>query len=149
MEAIEYAQRTLCRMAQTLHMLAQSLWLHTCFDLLIRMSVFPWCPTFPVAFTLSTSSYEDFPELWGERFDGGIQLRVECSRVFQSLYNDWLWVSVFILICFRRKVCDDSWARWWSYLPIFSSSKILKLEHTKLLYFKILVHNHRECRQEI
>lgn len=101
MEAIEYAQRTLCRMAQTLHMLAQSLWLHTCFDLLIRMSVFPWCPTFPVAFTLSTSSYEDFPELWGERFDGGIQLRVECSRVFQSLYNDWLWVSVFILICCR------------------------------------------------
>ena len=31
-------------------------------------------------------------------------LRAECSKIFHFLHNVWLWVSIFVYICCRRKL---------------------------------------------
>ena len=38
------------------------------------------------SYTLSTSSSSGLPELYGERFDGDIPFRTECSKVSHSLH---------------------------------------------------------------
>jgi hypothetical protein len=54
--------------------------------------------------TRSASSFMELPGLLGERFNGDIPFRAECSKVCHSLHTIWLWVSMFVLICFRRKL---------------------------------------------
>lgn len=57
--------------------------------------------------TLSVSSSAEFPELRGERFDGDICLRTECSKVSYSLYGLAVGFSI-CLISHRRKLLE-----WW------------------------------------
>lgn len=54
------------------------------------------------------SSSVPFPDPRGEEFDGNISFRADYSKVSHSLHNVWLWVSVFVPICCRRKI-----ACWW------------------------------------
>jgi hypothetical protein len=39
-----------------------------------------------------------FPECRGEEFDGDIPFEVECCKVSYSLYNVWIWVSIYVPI---------------------------------------------------
>jgi hypothetical protein len=59
-------------------------------------ALFPWClPSLGAFYILSTSDFEKFREPRGKGFDGDILFRSECSKSSYSLYNIWLWVSVF------------------------------------------------------
>lgn len=53
--------------------------------------------------------------LRGKGFDINISFRDEYYKVSLSLHNVRLWVSVFISICYRRKLSDNGWALTYDY----------------------------------
>lgn len=62
-------------------------------------------PISPVALILiSTASFTGFSKFCGEGFGRDTLLRAMCAKVsFFLSHNVWLWVSVFVPICFMRK----------------------------------------------
>lgn len=88
------------------------------------VALLSWCLLFPLALTffppLSASSSMVFPELWGGEFDGDISFKADSSKVSHSLCVVWLWVSVFVRICFKRKCL---W--WWLRKALTYSNKSL------------------------
>ena len=82
-----------------------SLYLHMCADHVdLETLVFLLSSVTSGSYTLSASSSMGFPESWGERFDGDVLFRYDCSMVSRSLHIVWLWVSVFVPICYRTKL---------------------------------------------
>ena len=85
--------------------LPPSLCLHMCADHVdLESLVFLLSSVTSGSYTLSASSSMGFPESWGERFDGDVLFRYDCSMVSRSLHIVWLWVSVFVPICYRTKL---------------------------------------------
>jgi hypothetical protein len=81
-----------------------------------------------IAYTLSASSSTELPELCREGFDGDIHIRLSVPRS-RSLHTVWRWVSVFVPICYRRKLL---W--WWL-------SRALIYEYSRMPLGVIFLHS--------
>lgn len=55
-------------------------------------------------YTFSSLSSSELPELWLEAFDRVNSFRDKCSKVSHSLFNVFLWDSVWVPICCRSKL---------------------------------------------
>lgn len=86
---------------------------------LIQRILFHWCSLAPLAFN-SFCLFHGVGKFWGKGFGGDIPFRSEHPKSPHSLYNVWLWVSIFVPICSKRKLL------WWGW------NKALIYEYTRL-----------------
>jgi hypothetical protein len=74
----------------------------------------------PGSYSLSAHSFSVFPEPWWE---GNILFRAKYSKVSHFLHIVWLYISLFVPICFRKKMI---W--WWlSKAQIYEYNRSLRV----------------------
>lgn len=64
----------------------------------------------------------------GDGFDGDTSFWIECSKVSNSRHIIWLWVSIFVPICYKRKIL---WR--WLHMALIKNYSRMSLEVIFLL----------------
>ena len=84
-----------------------------------------------------------FPEPCGEGLDGDIPFRAEWPKVFDSLHNVWLWVSVFVPICCWRELFWWWLTKYWSMNTAVHCVWVLPLLCTVTIHLCDIKHSSR------